>query len=826
MNKRLRLPLALSLALGSTSAFALGLGQIEVTSALNQPLAAEIPVLSTLSGETDGLVVRLAPPEALARVGLPMPTGVAANLEFALDTNSRGQTIIRVTTPGKVNDPFVSFLLEVDWGQGKILREYTVLLDPPTMTRVYAAPVASTPVSEPLPSALEPLPEPLAEDAPPAMTEPTPESEPAATFEPVPEPEPEVVAEAPPMAEPEPEPLAEPEPEPVPEPEPAPAPARGDTYGPVAAGETLWSIAQYARPDESVSMNQMMLALLHANPDAFIDQNINRLKKGAILRIPGNEEALAVAAVDAAERVREQMQAWREASAPVVQPAEPEPTETSTSRQVATAPAIPDSRLELVPPKGDATATSAQSGASVAGEGRELRAELARSREEASTLSQENVELKSRVGELEKIQQDGNRLIELKDSELAAAQRRLAELDALQAAAASQPPVAASPIEPAPGEPVSDADPEADTVVSDADVLPPAADGVSGDPDSDPVALPADGSDTTVAADPTAAVDTSVTTDPAVSPTAPIETPAEVVPADVVPTTVAKPWYLSPWVLGGVGLVVVGLLALLLGRRRSPSEVSPAGRYNSGDVASTIAAVQAKAASVDDDDADIDHAARLAEAIARAPANLSRHLDLVRYHYEADNAAGFEHAAEAMYTRVYDPDDLAWKQVVAMGREIAPDHPLFVQHEAAVPAALEPTPKPGNAAREVEWGAKPPVVADSATTQQIRLDDVKTAYAIQAKPPLAVPPMQPVPELSVPELEEFSFEPLPVAAEPEISSSDGFLDADASSTKLELARAYLDMGDVEGARGMLEEVVSEGNPGQRAEAKRLLDEIR
>lgn len=825
MNKRLRLPLALSLALGSTSAFALGLGQIEVTSALNQPLAAEIPVLSTLSGETDALVVRLAPPEALARVGLPMPTGVAANLEFALDTNSRGQTIIRVTTPGKVNDPFVSFLLEVDWGQGKILREYTVLLDPPTMTRVYAAPVASTPVSEALPPAPEPLPEPLAEEAlpPPAMTESTTEPDPAAKFEPVPEPEPEVLADAPPMAEPEPEPMAEPEPEPVPE----PAPARSDTYGPVAAGETLWSIAQYARPDDSVSMNQMMLALLHANPDAFIDQNINRLKKGAILRIPGNEEALAVAAVDAAERVREQMQAWREASAPVVQPAEPEPTETSTSRPVATAPAVPDSRLELVPPKGDAAATSAQSGASVAGEGRELRAELARSREEVSTLSQENVELKSRVGELEKIQQDGSRLIELKDSELAAAQRRLTELEALQAAA-SQVPVDESPAEPAPSEPVSGADPVADTAASDADVLPPATDAAGADPASasDPVALPVDGSDPTVAADPAAVDDTSVTTDPAVSETAQITAPADVEPTAVVSTVAAKPWYLSPWVLGGVGLVVVGLLALLLGRRRSPSEVAPAGRYKSGDVASTIAAVQAKATTTDEDEAEIDHAARLAEAIARAPANLARHLDLVRYHYEADNAAGFEHAAEAMYSRVYDPDDLAWKQVVAMGREIAPDHPLFVHNEAAVPETMDPTPKSSHVAREVEWGAKPLVVADSATTQQIRLDDVKTAYTTQAKPPLAVPPMQPVPEISVPALEEFSFEPSPAAAEPPISSSDGFLDADASSTKLELARAYLDMGDVEGARGMLEEVVSEGNPGQRAEAKRLLDEIR
>ena len=93
MNKRLRLPLALSLAFGSTSAFALGLGQIEVKSGLNQPLSAEIPVISGLAGETDGMVVRLAPPEALQRVGLEAPTGMAANLEFSLETRGDGQAV-------------------------------------------------------------------------------------------------------------------------------------------------------------------------------------------------------------------------------------------------------------------------------------------------------------------------------------------------------------------------------------------------------------------------------------------------------------------------------------------------------------------------------------------------------------------------------------------------------------------------------------------------------------------------------------------------------------------------------------------------------------
>jgi pilus assembly protein FimV len=800
MSKRSRLPLALALALGSSSAFGLGLGQIEVKSALNQPLSADIPVLSSQSGETDALVVRLAPPEALERVGLPAPTGVAANLEFTVDTDERGRTVIRVTTPSKVNDPFVTFLLEVDWGQGKILREYTVLLDPPTMAPLRSTPVASAPVSEPLP-------EPIAEaPPPPALAEPAVEAEPAAVFEPVEPaeapPPPELASEPAPTPEPTPEPVSEPAPStlpPAPEPELA-TPTRTDTYGPVASGETLWSIAQYARPDESVSMNQMMLALLYANPDAFIDQNINKLKRGAILRIPTREETTVLAAAEAAARVREQMQTWRAEKA-VMQPAEPAPSDSAAPRSVATRPETPTSRLELVPPRGDGAATSSQSGATAAGEGRELRAELARNQEQISTLNQENIELKSRVGELEKIQGDTQRLISLKDSELAAAQKRLAELEAQQQAAAAtdaSAPVDATSTDPAATAALPATDP-ASTDTTTATGEPIAA--------TDPAAVTATDPAATSTEGPTPVVTSSET-----APVAEAPAPeAEALPPPVAPT----PWYMSPWLLGGGLLVVGGLLALLLGRRRSSAAAAPASRYGTPGAAG----IAARAAAEDDsDEGGTDRESELAEAVARDPANLARHLELVRHHYDAGDAAGFEQSAEAMYSRVYDPDDLAWKQVVAMGREIAPEHPLFVDDQAFAPPAPEPvvTPAPSSVARDIDWSAS----SDHATTQAMKIDEVKAGYSTQSQPVLEVPPIET--PISV---ESFSYEP-PVIATPELEPTPLFVDADAASTKLELARAYLDMGDVDGARGMLEEVVSEGNPGQRAEAKRLLDEIR
>ena len=828
MNKRLRLPLALSLALGSSSAMALGLGQIEVKSALNQPLAAEIPVLSTQPGETDALAVRLAPPEALARVGLQAPSGVAANLEFAVDTNARGEKIIRVSTPDKVVDPFVTFLLEVDWGSGKMLREYTVLLDPPTMAPVRHTATAA-PVSEPsVPSDAETVP--LADAPPPPEMRETPAPEPA-TDAPVTESEPaapEPVAEAEPAAEPEPAPAP-------PEPEPEPARARTDNYGPVQEGETLWQIAQFARPDDSVTMSQMMLALLYANPDAFIDQNINRLKRGAVLRIPTKEESLAVAAAEAAAQVREQSQAWSGAAPSVPQPAETQPDEVADTRPAAApASSTADSRLELVPPRGDAAAAGAQSGATVAGEGAELRAELARSREQVSTLSAENVELKARVGELEKIQGDSAKLLELKDSELAAAQKRLAELEARAAAAPAAdaaPAPATDATAPVAGEDTG-IDPSVPPLVEapPADTGTPASDTTSVTPATDAAAVDATAPDTTTAA--------TATTDAVPAETAPATPATEPLPE----RPPQAPIWTNPWVIGGVALVIVGLLALLLGRRRSAAAATSAApsRYDTGAVASSIAAVQADAArrqaapaSASDDD----HLDDLVAAVSRDPGNLARHLELVRYYYDANDAAGFENAAEAMYSRVYDPDDLAWKQVLAMGQEIAPEHPLFIVTEpepapvpvpAPTPAPVLPPVKaapvvppppvvaPGPPVREIDWGqpAPKPVAMDNAATQKMRIEDVRTA----AREPEPEPTFESVPELD----DSFAYEPAPAADD----GSAGFVDADAASTKLELARAYLDMGDVEGARGMLEEVVGEGNPGQRAEAKRLLDEIR
>ena len=146
--RHLQLPLALALALGASSAHALGLGAIEVKSGLNQPLVAEIPILSAGPGELEELEVRLASPEAFARVGLERPVGLTANLQMEVARNAAGQPVIRVTTPNRFTEPFLTFLVEATGGRGCVVGEFRARVHPP-----YLAPAVIRPMETPVVSA-------------------------------------------------------------------------------------------------------------------------------------------------------------------------------------------------------------------------------------------------------------------------------------------------------------------------------------------------------------------------------------------------------------------------------------------------------------------------------------------------------------------------------------------------------------------------------------------------------------------------------------------------------------------------------------------------
>src|SRR5690606_35462391 len=246
----------------------LGLGQIVVKSAHCEPFLAEYPIVAANPAELDDLRVRLASPETFRRIGLQPPDATLTALRFTVALDGQGRPVIRVTSATPPPGPLLTFLLEVDWGEGRLVREYSALLDAP---EPLAAPVQS--VQAPVVAPANPIPRP--EPAAPA-TVPVPEPEvatealpPAAIPEP-PEPQPEPEAE--PEADPAPPAMTEAPPASVPAPSP-PAPAPDADYV-VQAGDTLSEIASGV-DRRGRTLDQTMLALLRANPDAFIGGNIN-----------------------------------------------------------------------------------------------------------------------------------------------------------------------------------------------------------------------------------------------------------------------------------------------------------------------------------------------------------------------------------------------------------------------------------------------------------------------------------------------------------------------------------------------------------------------
>ena len=420
--------LALLAMFASFGASALGLGQIEVKSKIGQPLVAEIPIITSDPSELEQLQAGLASPETFSRIGLRPPIGIIADLQFTQALDARGNPIIRVTSTQPVGEPLLTFLVEVDWGQGRLVREYSALVDTPRTVSAPLQPDIAAPTVE-APAIIERPSEPSETVA----TETPPEPEPAPTETPTGEPTPQETQAIAPQQQVA---IA---------PAPVSRPALDDSDYEVRGGDTLSAIA--ARVGSPGTLDQTMIALLRANPDAFIGGNINRLKAGAVLRMPGDNAMTELDAQQASAIVHSQIQEWRASRRAAPQPVDADVASASTSatnnKQVSTSksagPRVADARLEIVPPgASDATKAGTQSGISAGGEGAMLQ-ELTTTKETLAAREAETQELKSRVAELEKLQQQQQQLIAMKDSELAAAQQRLAATQKQQTQASVLP---------------------------------------------------------------------------------------------------------------------------------------------------------------------------------------------------------------------------------------------------------------------------------------------------------------------------------------------------------------------------------------------------
>ncbi|MFN7668801.1 MAG: FimV family protein, partial [Burkholderiales bacterium] len=284
--RKAALAVATALALVSVSltetAQAAGLGALTVQSALGQPLRAEVEVTSVTPEELQTLSARLASQQAFKQAGIEFNPALTT-ARFSLDKRN-GRNIIRVTTTQPINEPFVDLLVELNWATGRLVREYTFLLDPPEL-RVGKAPEAIAPASTmPAPTPAQVSPAPASSET---ATAATPSTSALAT---TPESKPEQKTESPATSA-----------------STSTQATKTDTAAPsteikVKSGDSLSKIAARNLPSD-VTLEQMLVALYRANPQSFAGNNMNRLKAGSILRVPEATEATAVAAPVARKEV-------------------------------------------------------------------------------------------------------------------------------------------------------------------------------------------------------------------------------------------------------------------------------------------------------------------------------------------------------------------------------------------------------------------------------------------------------------------------------------------------------------------------------------------
>ncbi len=924
-----KLVVALSSLIGGVTlggnTYAIGLGDIKLHSALNEPLRAEIKLVQVKDLTENQIIVNLAPPEDFANAHVDREY-LLNSLRFRLDLDDPSNPKVVVTTQQPIREPFLNFLVEVQWPSGRLLREYTLLMDLPTYSETRPQEGVEAPMTE-APVVVHRARKPKVVEAP---VEPARPIEPSVTSAPAhkvkktkePAPKKEQPAKAAEQVAPveQPKPAAE---------KPANTESAAGAYGPTRTNDTLWSIARSVRGSGSVQ--QKLMAIQRLNPEAFIRNNVNLLKTGKVLRLPSQEEIASIGRAEAFTKMKEQEAAWKSGTT-LPPPAGAQVDATGRAQQPVAAAPQTDGQLKLATPTpAAATGAKAVQGSGDQGVSADIAAlknELAVGMEELNRAQRENQDVTSRIKDIDAQKANADQLLQLQSGELAALQAKLAAERQAKAAADAQAKADA------------EAKAKADAAAPQPATAtpPPSAPATAQPTAAEPTAVKPP--ETTVAPTPAAAQPQLATAEPpkVVAPPAPPVKPKPV-PAPVQ----AEPSLLdqltgNPAIAGAIAVVLM-LLGLIGYRRRATardaevediaSDFEPhtfADEAESEEVAewhepeteeATPSAASAQHMELPDEmlaeviapepmlqaesgdvlgEADIyisfgnydKGEALLKSAISTEPQRADYRLKLLELHKEAGNLAGFDKA----YKELIDlDDDAAIAKAGALRAAIpgAADTPFaFGVTSAAAEAGISdepefdldfdldamleppvaeapvktpvaapvPEPEPVLDLDEMDFAAQPEEqfdvsfdLDDAADVVELKPVDVvqpaaavkevhaaeEGAFDLDFDLDISAPAAEPEPEFDLtditPAASELDAESTAMLGAVTADAGDideelGFLsDADEAATKLDLARAYIDMGDKDGARDILAEVLDEGRDEQKREAQALLDSI-
>ena len=906
------------------SAFALGLGKLTVLSGLGQPLSAQIELSSAQRDELDSLRARIADSSVYRDNNVAYP-GSLTRARITLEQGANGAPYLRVVTPQAVNDPYLDMIVEISWATGRVVRDYTFLLDPPGGETQAVAP------------------------APAIVAESTPAQAPRAA---------RVPAQAPAAA--------------------GPAAGTEGAYT-VKRGDTLSKIAKDYKP-ENVSLEQMLVATFRSNESAFDGKNMNRLRSGQIITIPPPDQIAAVTPTDAATVVKTQSADWRayrDHVAAVAPVADGTQARQSASGKIGT---TVEDKAGAAQPGGDKLQVSRAATKGAAG-GAIATAENATANDKA--LRDAN----ARVAELEKTVRDLQKAAELRNQTMADLQARAdsAKGKATEApkvaSAPPAPPAASSNLTPVPVTapsatpapapalvpvPATTAAPEAKAPETKApETKAPEAKA----PEVTPPAATAPETKAPEAVAPARKVDATPPPVKAATPTPPKKAPAP------EPSFIDDLFGNTPtWVVGGGALVVLaGIAGIIAARRRKTTKFEDSiisgtdiktntvfgstggGVVNTGDNSLASDFSREGLGNIDTDEVDPIAEAEvylaygrdaqaeeiLKDALKKDSQRQEIYLKLLEIHAQHNKPSAFETVASELYS-VSGGQGEVWQKAMALGRTLDPSNPLFSDAGAAAgfaggaarvasadqaltdtevfstppdhtPVApvhsnldftldedisLSPTsgvadPKSpaailAGAEEEVAKSSRAidteqsvfhaPAAAIAGGAAAIAAGAASLARSVTERPandlhetvsfePESVPKFDldfhlddPIPAIAKP-----TPAPKPIASAPEPAFAMAGASAPApqlarpaaaieldkldlafdparstfedptpsvldgqwhdAATKLDLAKAYQEMGDVEGAREILQEVLHEGDDQQKSEAKELMAKL-
>ena len=854
-------------SLWAANTMALSLGRIIVQSSIGEPLRAEIEIPDINAEEASTLKATVASPEAFRAAGLEYNAAMSS-LQVSMQRRPDGRAFIRLSSDRTINEPFVDMIIEASWASGRIVRDYTMLFDPPNLRA--GGPGTQTPAQvSPVPAAATRPQAPAVVTPPAASTRPGDVRRPAAQ------------AGAPSPTRPTPE---------------------RDRQITVKPGDTAGKIAAATKP-ANVSLDQMLVALLRANPDAFISSNINRMKAGVVMDVPNAEQAGATPSREASQMIVAQSKDFNDFRRKLAGDA-PTAKVAAADRQAS---GTVQAKVEDKKPGTTAPDKLTLSKGAVQGKPSEAQIAKDRSAKEAASRA---AELSKNIAELGKI---GATTTPAKPA---------APASAAKPTAAPTVPVAAPPL----AAPSAPAPAPAASKPAAAPVAPPLV--------TAPVPAPSAAVSAPATAAPVAA--------PAPAASAPVKRPIAPPPPPPEPDLVDG-LLENPLVPAGA----IGLIALLAGfgfyrmrQRKKASQVDSAflesrlqpdsffgtsggQRVDTSDSAATGSSMVYSPSQLDAAD-DVDPVAEadvylaygrdlqaeeiLKEALRTNSSRIAIHQKLLEIYAKRRDTKGFEGVAGQAY-KLTGGDGADWARICELGLSIDPTNALYQpggqpsgdDNLSSRPAPLEPV---YGAAEESKPVAVPAPTMDLDLDLDFSLDDEPSSLITPASPSNAIDPTVSMraasaatmplhrpadadataklpssadfslPDLEMPnnelalvgaDAEDFKAQaatsfgmttpvPLPAAAlqpPPSPAADAGMLEFDLESlsldlggdteqpviaeapvtsedplaTKLALAEEFSAIGDADGARALIEEVIEEASGEMKSKAQRALSNL-